>query len=257
MNKPTFLKTSNATAKDKEHLYEPYITNVRQAFLLGRLAVANENRTWARKKEHSALESVHALSIENDALVQLEIAVRKNATESLQRFYKRSRFAFITEFPNELNIMEKFLPGSTQGITDLSSAIKPKLDVELPDTLEKVLHDSKAYKEAYYLGRIAAAYESRAWAKTMLAEAVNECSRAKNIDSSESLLNTLKSNLHARDAIFVSLKRFYKRNRHLAVEQCPHMTNYMAILLPGSEKGLDQEQTVNASMSEQSTNRNP
>lgn len=93
----------------------------------------------------------------------------------------------------------------------------------------------------FQLGRLAASYENRAWArekvrqsKTILATAVKEELLASTLVNCALARDQLKD----REQVLVSLERFYKKMRHHTHDNFPEALGIMEQMIPGSTRGL-------------------
>lgn len=92
----------------------------------------------------------------------------------------------------------------------------------------------------FQLGRLAASYENRAWArekvrqaKTIVAVAVKE-----ELQSSVGGSEVARDQLKDREQVLVSLERFYKKMRHHTHDHFPEALSIMEQMIPGSTQGL-------------------
>lgn len=92
----------------------------------------------------------------------------------------------------------------------------------------------------FQLGRLAASYENRAWArekvrqaKTIVAGAVKE-----DLQSLAGGSEITRDQLKDREQVLVSLERFYKKMRHQTHDHFPEALSIMEQMIPGSTQGL-------------------
>lgn len=93
----------------------------------------------------------------------------------------------------------------------------------------------------FQLGRLAASYENRAWAREKVRQAKNHLTKSiadelqtAATGSSEIARDQLKD----REQVLVSLERFYKKMRHETHDHFPEALLIMEQMIPGSTHGL-------------------
>ena len=93
----------------------------------------------------------------------------------------------------------------------------------------------------FQLGRLAASYENRAWARekvrqarTILSQAIEHELRGNDTSASTIARDQVKD----REQVLMSLERFYKKQRHQTHDNFPQALVVMEQMIPGSTNGL-------------------
>lgn len=92
----------------------------------------------------------------------------------------------------------------------------------------------------FQLGRLAASYENRAWAREKVRQAKHNLTTAiaQELQSDNSGSNIARDQLKDREQVLVSLERFYKKTRHETHDKFPQALAVMEQMIPGSTHGL-------------------
>ena len=92
----------------------------------------------------------------------------------------------------------------------------------------------------FQLGRLAASYENRAWAREKVRQAKHNLSAAiaQELHSDNSGSNVARDQFKDREQVLVSLERFYKKTRHETHDKFPQAIAVMELMIPGSTHGL-------------------
>lgn len=102
------------------------------AFALGRVVTAHENRAHYRQRVKDAAQRLESARRSANAFGMYEDCgdsymssydeakgIFESATDlklSTERYYKKLKHEFVTQFPDDLDVLEKVLPGSTTGL---------------------------------------------------------------------------------------------------------------------------------------------
>ena len=92
----------------------------------------------------------------------------------------------------------------------------------------------------FQLGRLAASYENRAWAREKVRQAKSNLAGAvqAELTSAGSGSEIARDQLKDREQVLVSLERFYKKQRHETHDNFPEAIPLMEQMIPGSTLGL-------------------
>ena len=92
----------------------------------------------------------------------------------------------------------------------------------------------------FQLGRLAASYENRAWAREKVRQAKASLSSAiqEELSVPGSGSTVARDQLKDREQVLVSLERFYKKQRHETHDKFPEAIAVMECMIPGSTHGL-------------------
>lgn len=92
----------------------------------------------------------------------------------------------------------------------------------------------------FQLGRLAASYENRAWAREKVRQAKTNLTSSIKTELSTvgSGSDIARDQLKDREQVLVSLERFYKKQRHETHDKFPEAIAIMELMIPGSTHGL-------------------
>lgn len=92
----------------------------------------------------------------------------------------------------------------------------------------------------FQLGRLAASYENRAWAREKVRQAKSNLASAvqAELTSAGGGSEIARDQLKDREQVLVSLERFYKKQRHETHDKFPEAIPLMEKMIPGSTHGL-------------------
>jgi hypothetical protein len=199
-----------------------------EAFLLGMLVSAHENRQWSRKQLNNAK---HA---ETEVL-----EIREATTVSMHRFYKKLRHCILDHYPNAIPAMEHLIPGSSKTET---SPIPPQTTHYLHALEQSLQTRNTSVKTdipqcptgvdsntAFELGKVATAHSNRSWATQKVKLAKQHAATAEN-----SVLASKE--IETRENVLESLQRFYKKQKCMYLEACPNGIDALEHLVPGSTR---------------------
>lgn len=92
----------------------------------------------------------------------------------------------------------------------------------------------------FQLGRLAASYENRAWAREKVRQAKTNLAAAiqTELTASAGGSEIARDQLKDREQVLVSLERFYKKQRHETHDKFPEAIAIMELMIPGSTHGM-------------------